>query len=88
MGPMAQDFRASFGLGINDTTISTPDTSAVAIAAIQGLNKKIEAKDEKIAKLADELKAQSELVSEQTELIAEMAKRMERLEALVSPKAR
>ncbi|WP_206080351.1 tail fiber domain-containing protein [Pacificoceanicola onchidii] len=38
MGPMAQDFRAAFGLGHNDTTISTLDTSGVALAAIQALN--------------------------------------------------
>ena len=88
MGPMAQDFRASFGLGINDTTISTPDTSAVAIVAIQGLNQKLEAKDEKIAELADQLKSQSEIVSEQAALIAEMAERMERLEAMVTLKTR
>jgi hypothetical protein len=37
LGPMAQDFRAAFGLGENDTTISTVDAQGVALAAIQGL---------------------------------------------------
>ena len=40
IGPMAQDFRAAFGLGENDTTISTVDGQGVALAAIQGLNQR------------------------------------------------
>ena len=45
MGPMAQDFAASFGLGENDTTISTVDADGVALAAIQGLNAKLESEN-------------------------------------------
>ena len=37
MGPMAQDFYAAFGLGEDDTHISTVDADGVALAAIQGL---------------------------------------------------
>lgn len=40
---MAQDFRAAFGLGETDTGITTVDADGVAFAAIQGLNKKLEA---------------------------------------------
>jgi hypothetical protein len=42
LGPMAQDFAAAFGLGENDTTISNVDADGVALAAIQGLNAKLE----------------------------------------------
>lgn len=42
IGPMAQDFSAAFGVGENDTTISTVDADGVALAAIQGLNQKLE----------------------------------------------
>lgn len=42
IGPMAQDFYAAFGLGHDDTGISTVDESGVALAAIQGLNARIE----------------------------------------------
>jgi len=42
MGPMAQDFYAAFGLGGSDTTITTVDPDGVALAAIQGLNEKLE----------------------------------------------
>ncbi len=45
IGPMAQDFAAAFGVGENDTTISTVDADGVALAAIQGLNQKLEAEN-------------------------------------------
>jgi trimeric autotransporter adhesin len=43
MGPMAQDFYAAFGLGEDDRHITTVDEGGVALAAIQGLNQKLEA---------------------------------------------
>ena len=43
IGPMAQDFHAAFGLnGADDKHISTVDEGGVALAAIQGLNEKVE----------------------------------------------
>lgn len=45
IGPMAQDFAAAFGVGENDTIISTVDADGVALAAIQGLNQKLEAEN-------------------------------------------
>jgi hypothetical protein len=44
MGPMAQDFYVAFGLGGGDTTITSMDPDGVALAAIQGLNQKLEAR--------------------------------------------
>lgn len=37
LGPMAQDFRAAFGLGQDDKGIATVDSDGVALASIQGL---------------------------------------------------
>lgn len=37
IGPMAQDFYATFGLGEGDTTISTIDADGVTLAALQAL---------------------------------------------------
>ncbi len=55
IGPMAQDFFATFGLGGDDKTIGVTDASGVALAAIQGLNQKLiaegKAKDAKISSL-------------------------------------
>jgi trimeric autotransporter adhesin len=42
IGPMAQDFRAAFGVGENERAISTVDADGVALAAIRGLNEKME----------------------------------------------
>ncbi len=43
LGPMAEDFAAAFGLGGDRQHISTVDADGVALAAIQGLNAKLEA---------------------------------------------
>jgi hypothetical protein len=42
MGPCAQDFKAAFGLGESDTGITGVDADGVALAAIQGVNQKLE----------------------------------------------
>jgi trimeric autotransporter adhesin len=42
IGPMAEDFHRQFGLGADAAHISTVDAAGVAIAAIQGLNRKLE----------------------------------------------
>ena len=56
---MSLDFRAAFGLGTDDKTITEVDVNGVALAAIQGLNAKLEtvraAKDAEIAALRGEL---------------------------------
>jgi trimeric autotransporter adhesin len=47
IGPMAQDFYAAFGVGPDDKHIATVDADGVALAAIQGLNRKLEAELER-----------------------------------------
>jgi hypothetical protein len=42
IGPMAQDFHAAFAVGRDDKHIATVDADGVALAAIQGLNQKLE----------------------------------------------
>src|ERR1035441_10542686 len=54
LGPMAQDFRAAFKLGVDDKHIATVDEEGVALAAIQGLNRKLESSvQEKEAEIQD-----------------------------------
>jgi hypothetical protein len=73
IGPMAQDFKAAFGLGATDTGITSIDADGVALAAIQGLNQKMEAENRS---LRGELKAkESELQS--------LKKRLTDLETLI-----
>jgi trimeric autotransporter adhesin len=58
IGPMAQDFYATFNVGTDDKHIAPIDENGVALAAIQGLNKKVEdqakEKDAEIQKLKEE----------------------------------
>jgi Skp family chaperone for outer membrane proteins len=81
---VAQDFYQAFGLGDSDRTISTVDANGVALAAIQGLNAKLEAERDALqAKLEAE---NAELRAESAELRAESAElraRLQRLEALM-----
>jgi hypothetical protein len=51
IGPMAQDFNAAFGLGVDNKHIGTVDEGGVALAAIQGLNLKLEQTRAENAKL-------------------------------------
>ena len=69
MGPMAQDFFATFGLGGTETGIAPRNMAAVALASIQGLSQEVEAKDARI----QTLEAQN----------AALAARLAALEALV-----
>ncbi len=59
IGPMAQDFKAAFGLGDDDKFIATVDADGVALAAIKGLNQKLEetvrAQETRLAHLEAEL---------------------------------
>ena len=69
MGPMAQDFRAAFGLGENDTHISTVDADGVALAGVQALYRLVLAKDEQLQRQDANIKAaQSEIRELEEEL--------------------
>jgi hypothetical protein len=75
LGPMAQDFNAAFGTGEPDKAgekkyINSLDADGVALAAIQGLNQKLEAavkeKDARIAELEQRLTALEQIVKTQS----------------------
>jgi hypothetical protein len=62
IGPMAQDFRDAFTLGHDEKHISMVDESGVALAAIQGLNQKLETQaEEKNARIRELEESVSEL---------------------------
>jgi hypothetical protein len=54
VGPMAQDFRAAFGLGDDDRTYYAVDAQGVALAAIKALNEQVTAQGARIEKLERE----------------------------------
>jgi len=65
IGPMAQDFHAAFDLdGTDDKHISVVDEGGVALAAIQGLNEKVNEKDAEIQALKARLAKLERLMTE------------------------
>ncbi len=72
MGPVAEEFAETFGLGSNEKYIGTVDESGVALAAIQGLNKKVETEN-------------AVLKQQNAELQGTLASVMARLDKLESP---
>jgi hypothetical protein len=62
IGPTAQDFHTAFGVGENERTIATVDADGVALAAIQGLNQKLE----------EQLKARDAEIEQLKHVVAEL----------------
>ena len=69
VGPVAQDFHAAFAVGVDERHISMVDADGVALAAIQGLHRKLQ----------DELKARD---AENAELKKERDQMKSRMDAL------
>ncbi len=70
IGPMAQDFMAAFYPGRDDKGISTLEFDGVELAAIQGLNEKVESGKRQAESQMEELRAEN----------AELKARLEKLE--------
>jgi hypothetical protein len=64
LGPVAQDFRAAFGLGADEKHIATVDADGVALAAIQGLYAKLEKQQEIIDRQRDIVERQQRMIDE------------------------
>jgi hypothetical protein len=58
LGPVAEDFQAAFGLAGDGTSIATVDADGVAMAAIQGLNAKLEAENAALRAAQERLAAE------------------------------
>ena len=67
VGPMAQDFHAAFAVGEDERHIAEVDEGGVALVAIQGLNQKLNEKNEEIQDLKMRLEKLEQLVTEKTE---------------------
>jgi hypothetical protein len=57
MGPMAEDFKAAFNLAGGGQSIATVDADGVALAAIQGLNQKLEAENAQLRRRLEAIEA-------------------------------
>jgi hypothetical protein len=79
IGPMAQDFHAQFPLNDNDQALNDADLHGVALAAIQGLNQKVEGRSEKAEVRIEKLEAENvELKKTLGELQRQMAALVEK----------
>jgi hypothetical protein len=91
MGPMAQDFYAAFRLGGSDKTITSVDPDGVALAAIQGLNQKLEDTlqnaGDRSHKSEDRIQNSESRIQNLENENAELKKRLAALERLLLPKA-
>ena len=75
---MAQDFYAAFGVGKNETTITTIDADGVALAAIQALHQQLQEENKKMLQLLaeekernDRLEATVETLLQEVQLLKE-----------------
>ena len=84
VGPMAQDFHAAFSLGTDERHIATVDADGVALAAIQGVNQKLE---REVAALHAELTVLRHEVTARAELQAELTELRAAVRALAKPQA-
>jgi hypothetical protein len=82
IGPMAEDFRAAFGLGESDKQINSLDAQGVALAAIQGLYQVIREHEATIAAQSERLEAQQARVADLEREVAELRDAADRQRAL------
>jgi len=80
IGPMAQDFYSTFNVGADDKHITTIDEGGVALAAIQGLNEKVEVGSEKSKSEIQKLEADNAELKQRNE---SLEKRLNALEQIV-----
>jgi len=82
VGPMAQDFHEAFELnGGDDKHISLVDEGGVALAAIQGLNQKLEGKGATMAEQAreiEDLKRENGLLAQRLDELTRTVKQLAR----------
>ena len=75
IGPVAQDFHAAFGLGDSDRAIGSIDEDGVALAAIQGLNQKLEEQHAENAKLKEQNESLEKRLKELEQTVQSLAEK-------------
>jgi hypothetical protein len=80
IGPMAQDFYTTFGLGTDDRYISTVDIEGVTLAAIQGVNQIVHDQADQIAVQRQQIAALNNEVAAQRAQITTIEARLSALE--------
>jgi hypothetical protein len=83
IGPTAQDFYAAFGVGEDDTHISTLDADGVALAAIQGLYQIVQEQEAQITALKAEIAGRQEQINALQQQNANLEARLAALERAI-----
>ena len=83
VGPMAEDFYQAFGLGADDKHIATVDSDGIALAAIQALHQKQQAKDLQIADLASKLEQKDQQMATLTEQLKRLEEKLSQIAVAV-----
>ncbi len=73
LGPVAQDFYSAFGLGADEKHITTLDEGGVALAAIKGLNAKVEQQQRETAELRERVQKAEAVAADVVALKASLA---------------
>ena len=73
VGPMAQDFHAAFPFNDNDKMLNSADVAGVSLAAIQGLNQKVEAQSAQMQAKDAEIQDLKQSVAELKALVEKLA---------------
>jgi hypothetical protein len=73
VGPMAQDFHAVFPFNDNDKMLNSADVAGVSLAAIQGLNQKVEAQSAQMQAKNAEIQDLKQSVAELKAMVEKLA---------------
>jgi hypothetical protein len=73
MGPMAEDFHDAFGLGADRDRIATVDADGVALAAIKGLDQRVDDCEARVADLEREVERRDERIADLEATVAEQS---------------
>jgi hypothetical protein len=87
MGPFAEDFRAAFGLGTDDTSIGLLDIDGVNFAGVQALETRTGEQAAQIQALQADNAALRGQVAERDARVESLEARVARLEALIAAQA-
>lgn len=77
IGPMAQDFYAAFSVGPDERHITTIDENGVSLAAIQGLNRKVEEQRSELEAKEVRWKAQQSQIAQLVERLAALEQKLD-----------
>ncbi|MDP7638898.1 MAG: hypothetical protein QGG73_04175 [Candidatus Hydrogenedentes bacterium] len=76
----------TFGYGTDDRYIAAVDVDGIALAAIQGLNKKLEERDQVIATHSKKLEERDQVIAAQDKKLSDLEGRLAAIEtALARP---